>query len=106
MSIGSARVTELQRPVLHIEELAQDDGCFRIGRNCWGAVTFRSEHLNPFEWSKFWERMTLHVDDEEQWTFHNARIALMPGSTVDNPLYVMVYERCEWEALCRTPQPS
>lgn len=100
---GCTVVSELQRPSICIEEIAQEGGGFKIGRQICNAILFTSR-TDPFDICGMeLERFTLIYylnpqrpsGDKESWRFHNARIALMSGAQVGNNNFVMVFESFE-----------
>ena len=86
---------EVQRPSLYCEEVAQEDGTHQLDRReCWSAITFKSD-VDPFDFTQSFERVTLTVNPNETWRFYNARIALLPGSSISPGHFVMIFEKCE-----------
>lgn len=85
------KAEELQRPTLHCEELPQEEGGCKIGRQCWGAVFFKAS-IDTFDHCGNFYKVTLQTS-QESWGFYDAKIALNPST--DRESFVMVYDRCE-----------
>ena len=86
--VGCIVVDELQYPSIHVES-----------NRTFNCTTFKCRNYMQDWVSKTWEKLTLIIGPmKDSWSFYNARVSLVAGSSYNNEEFVIIYDHCE-----RTP---